>query len=291
MWRRLQTVFSYIYSHLTNQIRRLLFWYLRRHAVKLRGGPVYHLTAGIVVKLGAFEDLRREAESTRYAREHTDLPIPRVYDLFRLRGRKDEGCLIMEYMPGTMLQRLWRELTPAQKSSVISQVKNIISVLRSLPQPGPKNWIGSSTRGSFNDTLIGGNDCYGPFENESELHDYRMARFDRSPWNDFPSVKKNLTAIRRKMPEHSRIVFTHGDINRRNILINVKGAGPDDAKITALVDWAQAGWLPEYWEKTKILFETGTGPDWVGWDEVIEGYEEDLAREVELSLIRGGGPW
>lgn len=37
------------------------------------------------------------------------------------------------------------------------------------------------------------------------------------------------------------IVFTHGDLAPRNIMVN-------DGRIAAIVDWETAGWLPASWE-------------------------------------------
>ncbi|KAJ3864462.1 hypothetical protein EV359DRAFT_355, partial [Lentinula novae-zelandiae] len=51
-----------------------------------------------------------------------------------------------------------------------------------------------------------------------------------------------------EMPVASDIVFTHGDITRRNLLVD------DNAKVVGIIDWEQAGWRPAYWEKVKIHF-------------------------------------
>lgn len=44
-----------------------------------------------------------------------------------------------------------------------------------------------------------------------------------------------------------KIVFTHADINMRNVLVNENG------RISGIVDWECAGWFPEYWEYTKKM--------------------------------------
>ncbi|KAE9389141.1 hypothetical protein BT96DRAFT_1025163 [Gymnopus androsaceus JB14] len=110
-----------------------------------------------------------------------------------------------------------------------------------------------------------------------------MECFDQPPWSDFPEVVAQAADIRRRMPVDSNIVFTHGDINQ-NLLIDVKDDGPKDVQITALVDWEQAGWRPAYWEKLKIRYQSGVGPQWKRWREMIEGYDQDLGRETEMAL-------
>ncbi|GAW00353.1 histone-fold-containing protein [Lentinula edodes] len=104
----------------SNHPRRLLLPYLLRHGLKLPGGPVLLLPDGTVVKVGNPAFLQLEAEATKYARDHTQLPIPRVYDFFTSSdGRK--GYLVMQHMPGDMLQRKWRFLSSEQRNSVMAQ--------------------------------------------------------------------------------------------------------------------------------------------------------------------------
>lgn len=59
-------------------------------------------------------------------------------------------------------------------------------------------------------------------------------------------------------------VFTHGDINPRNIVVR-------DNKIVALLGWSCAGWYPQWWEYVKF-FEAKTGPQNRDW--------YDLAGEI-----------
>ena len=60
----------------------------------------------------------------------------------------------------------------------------------------------------------------------------------------FEGKDKNQTAGAEKffaLPPHA-VVFTHGDLNRHNIMV-----GPD-GHITGIIDWEAAAWLPDYWE-------------------------------------------
>ncbi|KAJ3895483.1 hypothetical protein GG344DRAFT_73175 [Lentinula edodes] len=66
----------------SNHPRRLLLPYLLRHGFTLPGGLAHLLPDGTVVKVGNPAFLQLEAEATKYARDHTQLPIPRVYDFF-----------------------------------------------------------------------------------------------------------------------------------------------------------------------------------------------------------------
>ncbi|KAI0360171.1 hypothetical protein OH77DRAFT_905952 [Trametes cingulata] len=43
------------------------------------------------------------------------------------------------------------------------------------------------------------------------------------------------------LPPHA-VVFTHGDLNRHNIMVDANG------HVCGIFDWEAAAWLPEYWE-------------------------------------------
>ncbi|CAE7188698.1 hypothetical protein P3342_008984 [Pyrenophora teres f. teres] len=68
---------------------------------------------------------------------------------------------------------------------------------------------------------------------------------DETEFNDFLTHELPLDEDARKMVLKSHgvkhgIVFTHADLNMRNILVD--GAG----KVSGIVDWECAGWYPEY---------------------------------------------
>ncbi|KAK4142033.1 uncharacterized protein C8A04DRAFT_30437 [Dichotomopilus funicola] len=54
-----------------------------------------------------------------------------------------------------------------------------------------------------------------------------------------------------------KIVFTHADLNARNILVDLVPLpdGTTGWRVTGIVDWETAGYYPEYWDYTKALFE------------------------------------
>jgi hypothetical protein len=94
------------------------------------------------------------------------------------------------------------------------------------------------------------------------------------------------------MPNNHQITFTHGNITRRNILVRVVGEGTNDVSIVAILDWEQAGWRPEYWETAKFMFSNQETSEWaiLGRQEIFHGYDLELEREDELSLICGAAP-
>lgn len=72
-----------------------------------------------------------------------------------------------------------------------------------------------------------------------------------------------------------RSVFTHADLNPRNILI-------DHGRLSGIVDWECAGFYPEYWEFTRLFYGAQPSPE---IQSIIHGafagdtYEEELEAE------------
>lgn len=98
-------------------------------------------------------------------------------------------------------------------------------------------------------------------------------------FNDFVCFEPGRTKttwikmIRSSMREDHTIVFTHGDLHPRNIMVMLdevqKGAKTESQiHITSLIDWELSGWYPEYWEFVKALNTVGhRGPlaDWLDY--------------------------
>ena len=271
-----------------NPLRRVFITFLlrrSRHIYPKMTADVSRLTKATVLKRGVPWQLRLEAEATRYAAKHTSIPIPATYDFWT--GYDGLGYLVMEYKEGEVLQRKWRFLSDEQKWHVLHVVKGYIAQLRAIQQPSPSGWIGSVFRKAFFDFGISGARTYGPFRDECEYNDWRISTFSECGVKH-PITAKRLKELRAEMPDDHRITFTHGDITRYNLLVRVDGPGKDDIVVTALLDWEQAGWRPEFWETHKFVNGAGSR-DWaqLGRSEVVPGYDAELAREHELIHISG----
>jgi thiamine kinase-like enzyme len=81
------------------------------------------------------------------------------------------------------------------------------------------------------------------------------------------------------------IVFTHADLNLRNILVDqvVKSDGTRGWGIPGIVDWENSGYYPEYWDYTKALFEGFRYNE--RWNEFMHQIFKpfgDLSKEFEI---------
>ena len=66
--------------------------------------------------------------------------------------------------------------------------------------------------------------------------------------------------MRADLPDDVPIAFTHNDLHRGNIMISPKGQYP--ARLIAIIDWHQSGWMPAYWEYCKAKFSVASEDEW-----------------------------
>lgn len=183
----------------------------------------------------------------------------------------------MSRAPGVALSAIWRDSTPQFKDAITSQLASYFRELRSLHSPyGPR--ICSIYGGPVRDFRLR-YDHTGPYDDEDDFN-HRGARFgwdvENLPVEGMPEAIASAHGI--KHP----IVFTHGDLAARNIMV-------EGSKITAVLDWECAGWFPAHWEYCKSIFATLSwekdDPHWIPWlRRIIPAY--DIEAEADKMLVR-----
>lgn len=165
-----------------------------------------------------------------YVRAHTSIPVPRPWFTFTWRGIPR---IVMDRVPGTTLEAIWYKLEPDEKDRYVQELSAYMRELRSLATPfGSK--ICSVTGGSFMDHRIQQFRPTGPFADEDA---FNLATLQYVP-SPHPSREDLGHHI-----QHS-IVLTHNDFALRNVMVR-------NGRVTALIDWEGAGWLPAHWEVIK----------------------------------------
>ena len=88
------------------------------------------------------------------------------------------------------------------------------------------------------------------------------------------------------MPDNHQIYFTHGDISIHNVLLKVHGEGEDDVEVTALLDWEQAGWRPEFWEAAKIVYGMDRKHEWscLALEMVVPGTRKSFILKMSCCI-------
>lgn len=167
----------------------------------------------------------------------------------------------MDFVDGECLEDVWPSLDGKQKQSIAEQLRDIVTTMRQrrhcLDTIGS---LGGPARDVRRFSVHDGGVIY----NEAEFNDFVLDFVPNTP----SIVRDALTPL---MGVNSQILFTHGDLSPRNII--VKGD-----RIQALLDWACAGWYPEYWEYVKFVDRPTACDDWKEYASTI--FEEKYPKEL-----------
>lgn len=221
----------------TDEEGEVLHAWINRKVVRISEKLVVKKRTTEVVSLESYE-----VSNLRFVAASTTIPVPKVHDV-RWEDGKVAG-IVMDYMPGTPLDKVWKTLSSDEKQSIIEDLRGYVSQLQNL-KGSP--YIGAIDGGVVN---IGNLDTRGgPCDSEKMFNEWILSDLIA----DFPAVLRHY-AEGSLFNDHE-IVFTHGDLHRRNILV-------DNGQITAILDWEFAGWYPEWWEYWASYRTISPTSDW-----------------------------
>ncbi|AEO68185.1 uncharacterized protein THITE_2145395 [Thermothielavioides terrestris NRRL 8126] len=202
---------------------------------------VRRLPFGLYLKYANDADMaNNEFNALRLVHQYTSIPAPKPLDLI---PHHSNSLFLMTRVPGVPLWRCQDYLSDAELDAIAAQLTDYLAQLRAIPRKhfqnaNPDAVISNTLGGPCRDHRIRSGDPVGPFRDEAAFS--RCLRFP-----DDPARRGH------------EIVFTHADLNPRNILVDevVLPGGGTGWRVTGLVDWETAGYYPEYWDYTKALFE------------------------------------
>ncbi|EXJ82321.1 hypothetical protein A1O3_06134 [Capronia epimyces CBS 606.96] len=206
-----------------------------------------------VAKYGPQTRLRvQEGLNMIFVEQYLKIPIPRVYALYEENGR---GYLIMQYIGGQTLEALWPSLSSDERWVILSKLRGIFDDMRSLSPPSPP-FFGSVDFGPLPYFLFWTPEpqkrVNGPFTNEEEFCLGLVERV-RQIFAENNMHMSRTEWLRKYFPRSltgHRPTFTHGDIQRKNIMvgrISSTDTGKEEFSVT-IIDWENAGWYPNYFE-------------------------------------------
>ncbi|KAI9729796.1 MAG: hypothetical protein M1818_008410 [Claussenomyces sp. TS43310] len=221
-----------------------------------------------------------EGETQRFVEENTAVPVPKVFEIFS-DPATGINYIVMEFIYGMTLERIWESLQPAETLDISRQIATAVDELRRLPPPPYIGGVGrqSLLNGVFwvpeNDPLISG-----PFQTEEEMNEGIIRRLEQTQALSHLSLLRLL--ITTTLQNH-RIVFTHGDLQRKNIMVNRTGTREDGNGIfeIKLIDWEISGWYPEYWEFCNATVAGRFRPEWL---EVVQRILQIYPTEYLMML-------
>ncbi|KAF5646163.1 kinase [Fusarium sp. NRRL 52700] len=264
------------------QMFRTIFWrawlitpqFIRLSTYKLLrkvGHHLYEGTSSLAVSRLPFglylkatnEGAFNESNALDLVQKYTSVPVPRVLDLV---ADSRNTYLLTTGLRGEPLSRAGDMLSDRDCRDFVDQMQRFISEIRAIPPVGPKNHISNTLGQACSDPRIRDGNPIGPFEDEASFSQYLYHPDD-------PARRGHQT------------VFTHADLNLRNILVDkvTRLDGTRGWAISGIVDWENSGFYPEYWDCTKAQFE---GFRWDGrWTKaLVEVFRPfgGLAKEIEL---------
>ncbi|CAJ2502426.1 Uu.00g098200.m01.CDS01 [Anthostomella pinea] len=202
----------------------------------------------------------------------------------------DKLYLIMERKPGTQLSELWPAMTKDEMRDVSAQLRKIWDHLRSIPSPGIYSGItGGPLQHRWFRWLEPDPRINGPFNTEEDLNKALMLRSEKN-WESTGTWGWMAEFFARNLPgaltgHHS--VLTHGDLQRKDIVVVVVPANNLDKRrveVSAVVDWENAGWYPNYWEYASCFVDL----EWRDtWPEHVEHIvDPHIPEAAVLRMIR-----
>lgn len=233
---------------------------------------VQQLPFGMYLKTTHCDDyqaLANEFGALKLVRDQTQVPVPRPLDLV---SDADTSYLLTTTITGQRLGSYIDVLSDDDLDIFKRDMQKYMAQLRSISrQGGQKHAISNAVGGPCYDYRI------------VACHDYDKERGDFfGPFIDEEEFNNILRTPALPDVFHSTghdIVFTHSDINMRNILMH-------NGRISGIVDWENSGWFPDYWEYTKAYYVTKLNKRWLAVvDEVFEifgDFKLDLAIERRL---------
>lgn len=234
---------------------------------------VVRVGAHFVVKYGLDVSLE-EGQTMMYVGEVVKLPVPKVYALFQGPFQRI-NYIIMQYVPGVPLDRLWWYLSPSQKLNIADDIKEYIKKLRVRSSPKGYCSIGGQPLRHDLFRIRTGPDSWlvkGPFTTEHELNNVIFEKCFGGPGRQYRKLffGSHASSVLHSHPP----TFTHGDLQGKNILVQTAADGT--YQITFL-DWALAGWYPSYWEYVGVIRGCDRFPDdWIHMvEQILQPYPQE----------------
>ncbi|RFU34397.1 hypothetical protein B7463_g1910, partial [Scytalidium lignicola] len=232
---------------------------------KALGPTVFRISRGRVIK-GPCQ--LAELEAMKYVSQNTSIPVPNVYSTYTYLGKL---YIEMDYIKGETLEEAWvgGHLSQDEKKSVVKELAGFIVQLRNL-MPPKEELVASADLHRPLDYRVG-TTPFGPFDNHRDFHSFLRGHIALD--NCTQVYGDQVTTCHSRQ---YRSVFSHSDLAQRNIIVR-------NGKIAAIVDWAFAGWYPEYWEYTKAHYGLLNIPDWYSeFKDSVTRYDDELTAERAL---------
>ncbi|KAM0135922.1 hypothetical protein ACHAO1_004942 [Botrytis cinerea] len=205
-----------------------------------------------------------ELNALKLIERYTSIPAPRFVDAAE---NGDENYLVMTRVRGQQLRRIYHLMSYTKRNCLADDLAGYVTQLRKIPNP-TTYMISDTLEGPVFNHHIPNSGLGGPFSTEADFHNFLVSHINSIP--DRALEEENLA-------RNHRSVFTHSDLHWSSILV-------DQGKLSGIIDWECAGFLPEYWEFTKAMYKILLHEDKMELMRRAFGneYEKELKAEMKL---------
>jgi aminoglycoside phosphotransferase (APT) family kinase protein len=205
------------------------------------GARVRHLSFGLCLKRSADEQCN-EAAAYRFINSLDGTRTPHLIDAVMFRGI---SFMLISWVEGCPLIDVFDHLTEEDKKRIVQELRCQIGGMRQ--QTTVKGRVISNVAGGpFSDHRI-------PWAEATTYSDH--SAFAKQIWtnlnmNRIDTLRPILISLIER--EHVDIVFTHGDLICKNIMLPISlDHWRKSGEQVIIIDWETAGWMPFYWEALK----------------------------------------
>lgn len=218
-----------------------------------------------------------------FVRENTNICVPRVFALYS-DAETGKNFIVMERIIGQTLLAAWPKLTESEKQDILSDLRIQFDELRQLSSP---NYFGSFGKRKLLDGIFWTEEpdpsVNGPFDSEETLNEAMMRKYS---YNGGPHYR--MEYLRKCLPlifQGHKATFTHGDLQRKNIMIREKIQQDEERPRVVVIDWEKSGWYPVYWEYCLAVCALRWDDDWPLWiDAILTPFASEAAWLQSLRL-------
>ncbi|TGO29116.1 hypothetical protein BPAE_0018g00010 [Botrytis paeoniae] len=176
-----------------------------------------------------------EPNALKLIEQYTSIPAPRFVDVAE---HGDENYLVMTRVRGQQLRRVYHLVSYTERNCLADDLAGYVAQLRKIPNP-TAYMISDTLGGPVFDHRRPNNGIGGPFNTEADFNNFLVSHIKSTPARALGEEH---------VPRNHCSVFTHSDLHWSNILV-------DQGKLSGIIDWECAGFLPEYWEFTKAIYK------------------------------------
>lgn len=208
-------------------------------------------------------------------RKQTQIAVPRLRRLIQHDHAEGYGLIVMDFVEHSRrLKDAWPSLSFWKKLKVVLTMRLYMRQLRRVQYPPHQNTPGPiGSEPQVCNGLQFGLDPKGPFPTISALDTYFREEHENAEYraSEYGAPSPNCKPLDASM--FSPLVFTHNDLNMRNLLL-------DDNGVLWVVDFGWAGFYPRWFEYLGMIYASQKDKDPESWLNCIQ-YMVEPAFEIQ----------